>query len=98
VAVQHDGRDPDRGRTERLDVVQFLLDTLEIAAVNRTAVGRVVIALGTVVGNVPVEKAVGHDLINTLRLPEFVRRILGVRTSRNEAERDCQARRSAKMP
>jgi len=59
--------------------------------VNGTAVGRVVIAIGIVVGGVPVEKAVGHDLINTLRLPEFVGRILGDRTSRNEAERDRQA-------
>jgi hypothetical protein len=71
------GEDPDRRRAKRFDIIQFLFDALEIAAVNGTAVGRVVIAIGIVVGGVPVEKAVGHDLINTLRLPEFVGRILG---------------------
>ena len=35
--VQHNRRNPDGRRAERLDVIQLLLDALEIAAVNRYA-------------------------------------------------------------
>ena len=89
VRVQHHRRNPDGRRAERLDVIQFLLDALEIAAVNgRAAVaGRFIIAVGVVVRRVAVVKAVGDDLVNALRLPEGVAGGL-----RGDGKQECQQR------
>ena len=72
--IQHNGRNPDGRRPERLDVIQFLFDALEIAAVNRSArvPGRIEIAIRVIVRWIAVIKAVRDDLVNALRLPEAV--------------------------
>ena len=86
VAIQHHGRNPNRGRAQRLDVVQLLLDPFEIPAVNRPAVGRAVVALGIVVGSIAVEEAVSDDLVDALALPEL-KVLLG---ARRNGRKDCR--------
>ena len=72
--VQHHGRNPNCRGAERFDVIQFLLDALEVAAVNRCAAvtGGIVIAIDIVIGRVAVIKTVGQQLVDALLLPETV--------------------------
>jgi hypothetical protein len=63
VRVQHDRRNPNGRRAERLDVIQFLLSAEKVAAVNTAAAAGVEIPVGIVVRRVAVEKAVGDDLV-----------------------------------
>ncbi len=84
VAVEHNGRNPDGCGAESLDVIQLLFQPFEIAAMNRSAVAGIVIALGIIVGRVAVVIAVGHDLVDALRLPEAVREGLRAGYSRQE--------------
>ena len=77
AAVFDDGRNPDRRRAERPDVIQLLLDATEVAAVDARAAGGVVGAGGIVVGSVAIEEAVGENLVDALRLPETVGTRLG---------------------
>lgn len=44
---------------------------------NRTAAGGSIVSIGVVVRRIAVEETVGHDLVNTLRLPEAVGNGLG---------------------
>jgi hypothetical protein len=71
--IEHDRRDPNGGRSQRLDIVQLLFNPFEIASMNRGSPMTVwiVIAIGIVIRRVSVEEAVGNDLIDALSLPEI---------------------------
>ena len=73
IAILYHRRDPDRSCSQRLDVIQFLFDSLEVAAVYALAGRRVVIPVGIIIRHVAIEKAIGDDLVNTLPLPEILR-------------------------
>ena len=72
LGVQDYRGNPNGSRPERLDVVQFLLEALEIAAMHGPCAAGVVVTVGVVIGRVTVEKAVGYDLVDVLGLPECV--------------------------
>ena len=77
AAIEHHRRNPDRRRSQRLDVIQFLLNSLEITPVHRSGAAGVVIPVGVVVRRIAIKKAVGDDLVNALGLPEPVGNGLG---------------------
>ena len=84
-AVLHRRRDPDRGETQILDVVQPLDQSLEIAApmrVDRRAIGRELdaIAAEEIIGRITIIKARGDQEVDRL-LPKILP--LLTRTSRN---------------
>ena len=93
AAIFHDGRNPDGGEAKRLDVIQLLFDAPEVATVNARAAAGVVGTGGVVVRAVAVEKAVGKNLVDALRLPRGVGSGLG----RGEILRQQQEQQGGKF-
>src|SRR5260221_464039 len=67
------GRDPNRGRSERFDVIHLLLNALEITAMNPRATcwreRRTVAAFRVVIRWIAVVETVGKDEVDVLVAP-----------------------------
>src|ERR1700731_1344988 len=72
IAIYHHRGNPNRSRAQRSYVIQLLLDSFEIAAVDGLGGAAVVISLSVIIGNIAVEKAVGENLVNILVLPRLL--------------------------
>src|SRR5438105_3638978 len=72
VSILYHRGNPDRGRTECLDVIELLFNALEIAPMHSLAGGSIVVSVGIIIGHVAIEKPISDDLINVLPLPQIL--------------------------